>query len=285
MPRAPKTAKRTASTAERLAGMPILPDLVIEGGKRTRAMLIREGTGTVQPQLALWIDRDSSMVRAVSDVISPLRRHSDSPGGTGARLHRPLPRRTVRGSRHRAAGRARPGDAARNETGLAFPAEGRGRGIGRCRPAAPGAAWGPYRAGRRFSGVRRSIRRHGRGARRGPRRHRTGPVRLGGRPHPAAAALRCSGILQPACSLDLHAGLPACRHNPGRSWTGAGRADALRIDTRRWRACAGRGILLYRSRTAGACRAKNRNGRRRSQDRRSARHAQPGRHACGYGAP
>lgn len=83
MPRAPKTAKRTASTAERLAGMPILPDLVIEGGKRTLAMLIREGTETVQPQLALWIDRDSSMVRAVSDVISPLR---NPDGGTAIAL-------------------------------------------------------------------------------------------------------------------------------------------------------------------------------------------------------
>jgi len=83
MAKTPKTAKRGETAAERLAGLPLLPDLVIEGGKRTLAMLIREGTETVQPQLALWIDRDSGMVRAVSDLISPLR-HPD--GGTGQAL-------------------------------------------------------------------------------------------------------------------------------------------------------------------------------------------------------
>ena len=83
MPRAPKTARRAQTVAERLAGLPLLPDLVIEGGMRTLAMLVREGTEMVQPQLALWIDRDTTIVRAVSDVISPVR-HTD--GGTAAAL-------------------------------------------------------------------------------------------------------------------------------------------------------------------------------------------------------
>lgn len=83
MPRAPKTPKRIPTFAERLSDLPLLQDLVIEGGKRALAMRARDGDQMIQPQLAVWIDRDTDIVRAVSDVISP-QRHPD--GGLGVAL-------------------------------------------------------------------------------------------------------------------------------------------------------------------------------------------------------
>ena len=83
MPRAPKTAKPAQTVADRLTGLPLLPDLLIEGGLRTLAVRVREGSQTVQPLIALWIDRDTSILRATTDLLSPSQ-HSD--GGIGAAM-------------------------------------------------------------------------------------------------------------------------------------------------------------------------------------------------------
>lgn len=68
MPEQP-TADGTA--VARLAGLPRLPDSVLEGGRRTVAIWIREGNQVVQPDVAIWLDARSRFIRATR-VINPL---------------------------------------------------------------------------------------------------------------------------------------------------------------------------------------------------------------------
>ena len=78
MPRARKTAN---AALDRIARLPRLPDLVIEGGKRPLAVWLREGNETVQPQVAIWLDSRSGFIRATR-VISPLDGTDDGLGET-----------------------------------------------------------------------------------------------------------------------------------------------------------------------------------------------------------
>ena len=68
MPKAPKPANIQYT---RLAGLARRADLVIEGGKRTLGLYMREGQQAVQPQAVLWLDAQGQSVRA-TQVINPL---------------------------------------------------------------------------------------------------------------------------------------------------------------------------------------------------------------------
>ena len=68
----PKARKPSKAALNRLARLPRLPDLVLEGGKRPLGIYMREGGETIQPQVALWVDAGSSFIRA-TEIINPLR--------------------------------------------------------------------------------------------------------------------------------------------------------------------------------------------------------------------
>src|SRR5437879_4661308 len=55
---------------EQLAKLPRRPELVIEGGKRTVGIYVRENRQSYQPQMALWREADSGFIRA-AQVIDP----------------------------------------------------------------------------------------------------------------------------------------------------------------------------------------------------------------------
>ncbi len=67
----PKARKPSKAALNRLARLPRLPDLVLEGGKRPLGIYMREGGETIQPQVALWVDAGSSFIRA-TEIINPL---------------------------------------------------------------------------------------------------------------------------------------------------------------------------------------------------------------------
>lgn len=64
--------KPTIPGADRLARLPRRSDLILEGGKRAAGIYVREGGQTIGLELALWVDAESGIVRAVSEPISPL---------------------------------------------------------------------------------------------------------------------------------------------------------------------------------------------------------------------
>jgi hypothetical protein len=67
----PKKRGPSKSQQTQLARLPHRPDLTILGGKRLLGMYLREGKEVFQPQVIIWLEEPSGMVRS-SDVINPL---------------------------------------------------------------------------------------------------------------------------------------------------------------------------------------------------------------------
>lgn len=66
----PKKHPPARNASARLASLPHRADLVIEGGKRTLALYIREGKEVFQPEVVIWLESDSGMIRN-SEIINP----------------------------------------------------------------------------------------------------------------------------------------------------------------------------------------------------------------------
>lgn len=75
----PKSFKLSKAEAARLATLPRVPDLILEGGTRTLPGYVRDGTQVVQPQMVLWLDARQGVIRANS-LLNPLQA---TDGGTG----------------------------------------------------------------------------------------------------------------------------------------------------------------------------------------------------------
>jgi hypothetical protein len=79
MARSKQKAARPTGTQgilSRLAALPRSSELVIEGGKRSLGLNMRENKQIVQPQVALWVEADSGFVRAVR-IINPSESSDD----------------------------------------------------------------------------------------------------------------------------------------------------------------------------------------------------------------
>ena len=66
----PRKRQTIGDRLQRLARLPRREDLVIVGGKRTVGLYLREGKETFQPQIALWLEEQSGIMRH-SEVIHP----------------------------------------------------------------------------------------------------------------------------------------------------------------------------------------------------------------------
>lgn len=75
----PTASTTTQARQKKLARLPRRPGLVIEGGKRTLGVYIRDGADVVQPQVALWVDANSGFVLATT-LIDPQDSADDGAG-------------------------------------------------------------------------------------------------------------------------------------------------------------------------------------------------------------
>lgn len=66
----PASRKLSKTELARLSKLPRRPDFVLEGGKRTLGIFIRENKEYVQPQVVLWVDGKNGFVRGVN-LIAP----------------------------------------------------------------------------------------------------------------------------------------------------------------------------------------------------------------------
>jgi hypothetical protein len=76
MPRKPKQPKAAGPDTSRLAGLPHLTNLVIEGGKRPVGTPVRDGKRTFQPQMVFWQDAETQFIRGIR-LIDPQERQDD----------------------------------------------------------------------------------------------------------------------------------------------------------------------------------------------------------------
>ncbi len=72
----PKKRGPRKSDLALLAQVPLRADLTILGGKRLLGLYIRDGKEVFQPQLIIWLEEQSGLIRT-SDVTNPLEQHDD----------------------------------------------------------------------------------------------------------------------------------------------------------------------------------------------------------------
>ncbi len=78
----PKKRGPNKSQQTQLARLPRRPDVTILGGKRQLGMYLRDGKEVFQPEIIIWLEQPSGMIRT-SDVINPLEYRD---GGIGESL-------------------------------------------------------------------------------------------------------------------------------------------------------------------------------------------------------
>jgi hypothetical protein len=72
----PKKHNPARNTNARLASLPRRANLVIEGGIRTLGLYLREGKEVFQPQLVIWLESESGMIRN-SEILPPTKDQDD----------------------------------------------------------------------------------------------------------------------------------------------------------------------------------------------------------------